>query len=82
MAEVFGATISGDLLIIIGSFFLFGLVLIYFYRYSNKKLMKKIKDLKKREKETLKLIEEAENSRAREHREITRRLNLLEKKEH
>lgn len=80
MAEVFGAMISDDLLIIIGSFFLFGLVLIYFYRHSNKKLMKKIRELKHKDREIYKLIERVNKARIREHKEVTRKLHLLEKK--
>ena len=80
MVEIAGIIFSNDTLLIVGSYFLFAAVIIYFYRFSNKRLMKKIKELKRKDRELYKLLERINKARMREHREVNKKINSLEEK--
>ncbi len=75
---IFG--ISTETIIILAAFILLAAVLIYFYRFSNKTLMKKIKDIKRKEHELDKMIDKINKARMREQRAIKKRLDLVEEK--
>ncbi|HZX19984.1 MAG TPA: hypothetical protein VFF13_03145 [archaeon] len=71
--------LSQDTLLIIGSYLFFTAILVYFYRFSNLKLMDKIKELKKKDTDLYKLIDKMNEIRAKEHREAKKRIEELEK---
>ena len=68
MAELAGIVISADTLLILGAYIFFTGIIIYFYRFSNKRLMKKIMELKRKEKGMYSLIEKINAARVREHK--------------
>ena len=80
MAELAGIVISADTLLILGAYIFFTGIIIYFYRFSNKRLMKKIMELKRKEKDMYSLIEKINAARVREHKEAGKRLDALEEK--
>jgi len=80
MAELAGIVISADTLLILGAYIFFTGIIIYFYRFSNKRLMKKIMELKRKEKGMYSLIEKINAARVREHKEAGKRLDALEEK--
>src|SRR3989344_4418329 len=80
MVDVFGIVISGEAILLLGAYTFFTLVIIYFYRFSNKRLMKRIKELKNKEREIYKLIEKINKVRQREHRDVNKRLSEMEER--
>lgn len=80
MFEDILGTITAETMLIAGAFILFSVLMIYFYRFSNKKLMKKIADLKKGEHELRDSIEKVNNARAKENKELKGRLDVIEEK--
>ncbi|MFH1391143.1 MAG: hypothetical protein ABIH20_02410 [Candidatus Diapherotrites archaeon] len=78
MADII-AGIANETLILIGVQLFFTGTIIYFYRFSNKKLVKRMKDLKRKDNEMYKLVEKINSARAREHREVNKRMDKFEK---
>ena len=55
-------------------------IIIYFYRFSNRRLIEKIADVRKKEIELHKLIDKLYDTRAEDNREMKRRMKALEEK--
>lgn len=78
MAEL---TVAGtDVLVVAGLFAAFLVILIFTYRFSNKRLMEKIRELKRKDAELNKLIEKVNNARVAENRGMHKRLQSLEER--
>mgnify|MGYP001045102155 CR=1 FL=1 len=80
MVELAGITIATETLLGVSSYFIFAVLIIYFYRLSNKRLMKKIKELKRKDKELYKQLEQINKARMREHREVNKKIISLQEK--
>ncbi|MFH1664426.1 MAG: hypothetical protein ABH986_06540 [archaeon] len=70
--------ISIESIIVVAGYVLLAVVLIFFYRFSNKVLIKKIVELKKEEHRLEKLIDKINKARMRESRQIKKRIEEIE----
>lgn len=77
---MFGFNLSSEEIIILIVFVLFTGVIIYFYGFSNKRLLKKISELRNSEHDIYKLIEKVSKAKTREHNELKKRVEALEGK--
>jgi len=71
---------SFETTLILGFFILFVVLIIYFYRFSNKKLMAKIKDLRQEDTALYKQIDKINKARTGENRKLKQRIELMEQK--
>ena len=78
MAEL---TVAGiDVLLVAGFFAAFLLMLVLIYRFSNKRLMEKIRELKRKDAELNKVVEKVNNARVSDNRELRKRLQSIEER--
>ena len=73
-------TLTTEGALTIGSVIAVAAIVIYFYRFSNKRLMERIVDVKKKEAELHKLVDKLYDVRAEDNREMKRRLKAIEEK--
>ena len=55
-------------------------IVVYFYRFSNKRLIEKIADIKKKEAELHKMVDKLYEVRTEDNREMKRRMKAIEEK--
>ncbi|MCR4369190.1 MAG: hypothetical protein NUV67_04765 [archaeon] len=72
--------ISTETMVLVAAFVVFAILMIYFYRFSNKKLIKKISEVRKKEEELRKEVEHIYKVRQTDNSELKKRVQSLEDK--